>query len=229
MSIIGLLGDSELFRDLSPDDLAACAARFHERHFKKGELLFSRGDPGTHLYLVADGQIRLATATGGGRELSFQIAVAGDIFGEIAVLDGWPRSAEATALTPVTAYTLEGRAFRGLWSKHPAISSAVVAFLCRRLRDVSDKLEGIALYPLEVRLARFLLVALGERQPPPGRRLSLTLGYSQAELALLIGASRQKLNAALGALEQAGAIGRTLDRLFCDPAKLALIAHRNDG
>ena len=229
MSIIRLLSDSELFRDLSPDDLATCAAQFHEQHFRKGELLFSRGDPGKHLYLVADGQVRLATATSAGRELSFQVAVVGDIFGEIAVLDGWPRSAEATALTPVTAYTLEGGVFCELRARHPAISSAVVAFLCRRLRDVTDKLEGIALYPLEVRLARFLLLALGQRQPPPGRRLALTLGYSQAELALLVGASRPKLNAALGTLEEAGAIGRALDRLFCDPAKLALIAHRHDG
>lgn len=229
MSITRLLADTELFRSLSPDDLAACAARFHQVRFDKGELLFSRGDPGTHIYLVAEGQVRLATATSGGRELSFQVAVAGDIFGEIAVLDGWPRSAEATALTPVTAFALEGGAFRELWSRHPAISSAVVSFLCRRLRDVSDKLEGIALLPLEARLARFLLAALGERRPAPGKRLSLALGYSQAELALLVGASRPKLNAALGALENAGAIGRTLDRLFCDPAKLALIARGNDG
>jgi CRP/FNR family transcriptional regulator, cyclic AMP receptor protein len=229
MSIARLLADTPLFSTLAPDDLAACAAKFREVHFEKGALLFGRGDPGAHLFLVADGQVRLATATAGGRELSFQIAVAGDVFGEIALLDGWPRSAEATALTAVTAHILERSAFRELWSQHPAITDAVVAFLCRRLRDISDKLEGIALYPLEARLAKFLLVALGDQQPPPGRRLPLQLGYSQGELGLLLGASRPKINAALGALEQAGAIGRTQDRMFCDPAKLALVAQRSDA
>ncbi len=82
---------------------------------------------------------------------------------------------------------------------------------------------------MEVRLARYLLVALGNRQAPPGRRVPLELGFSQSELALLLGASRPKINAALGTLESAGAIGRTSDRLFCDPAKLATIAQRDDA
>jgi CRP/FNR family transcriptional regulator, cyclic AMP receptor protein len=227
-SIIGLLAKTEFFKDLPTDDLAVCASKFRELRLNRGQLLFERGDVGNHLYLVVEGQLRLAIATADGRELSFQIAVAGDLVGEIAVLDGGSRSAEATALTPVVLGAIERHSFRELWSAHPSISSAVVNFLCRRLRDVSDRLEGIALYPLEVRLARFLLVALADRQPPPGRRLALELGFSQGELAMLLGASRPKINAALGALETAGAIGRTSDRLFCDPAKLALIAQRDD-
>ena len=190
--------------------------------------MFGRGDVGTHLYLVAEGQVRLAIATSEGRELSFQVAAVGDLIGEIAVLDGGPRSAEATALTPVTTYALERGAFRELWSDHPGISSAVISFLCWRLRDVSDRLEAIALYPMEARLARFLLVALAGRQAPPGRRVPLELGFTQGELAMLLGASRPKINLALGMLETAGAIGRTSDRLFCDPAKLASIAQLDD-
>jgi CRP/FNR family transcriptional regulator, cyclic AMP receptor protein len=77
-------------------------------------------------------------------------------------------------------------------------------------------------------VARFLLAALGDRQAPPGRRVPLELGFSQGELALLLGASRPKVNAALGALENAGAIRRTSDRIFCEPAKLALVAQKND-
>jgi CRP/FNR family transcriptional regulator, cyclic AMP receptor protein len=227
--LIQLLGATELFKGLAPDDLAACGARFREIRFGKGQVLFGRGDVGTHLYLVADGQVRLAIATSEGRELSFQIAKAGDLIGEIAVLDGGPRSAEAAALTPVTTFALERNAFRELWSAHPSISSSVISFLCWRLRDASDRLEAIALYPMEVRLARFLLVALGDRKAPPGRRVPLELGFTQSELALLLGASRPKINVALGVLENAGAVGRTSDRLFCDPEKLARIAHQNDG
>jgi CRP/FNR family cyclic AMP-dependent transcriptional regulator len=227
--ITRLLASAELFKSLAADDLAACVARVREVRFGKGQILFARGDVGTHLYVVADGQVRLAIATSDGRELSFQIATAGDLIGEIAVLDGGPRSAEATALTPVTAYVLERSVFRELRSASSGISEAVIAFLCWRLRDASDRLESIALYPMEVRLARFLLVALGDRQAPPGRRVPLELGFTQGELALLLGASRPKINAALGTLETAGAIGRTPDRLFCDPAKLAQIAQTNEA
>jgi CRP/FNR family cyclic AMP-dependent transcriptional regulator len=227
--IVGLLAGTELFRSLAADDLAMCAARFREIQFAKGEKLFQQGDPGTNLYVVSEGQVRLAIATSDGHELSFKIAGAGDLFGEIAVLDGWPRSADATALTVTTTYSLERNDLHQLRSMHPAISDAVISFLCRRLRDVNDQLETIALHPIDVRLARFLLTALGNLQAPPGRRVPLELRFSQSELALLLGASRQKINAALGTLQSAGAIGRTSDRLFCDRAKLALIAQRNDA
>ena len=100
----------------------------------------------------------------------------------------------------------------------------MIAFLCARLRNVSDRLEGVALYPLDVRLARFLLVAMGDRQEPAGRRVPLELKYSQSELAMLLGASRPKINGALGALESAGALRRTSDRLFCDRERLSAMA-----
>src|SRR4051812_27817626 len=192
-----LLARTDLFGGLAPEELAACAAAFRPARFAKGEMLFARGDPGTHLYLVAEGRVRLAIATGEGRELSFRHAAAGDLLGEMAALDGAPRSADATALTAVSAYGLERGAFRTLWSTHPAISTAVVSFLCRRLRETSGQLEAIALYPMDVRLARYLLVALGTRQAPPGKRVPLELGFSQSELAQLLGASRPKVNAAL--------------------------------
>lgn len=227
--VVELLAATELFKTLPADDLATCAASFKRVSFAKGELLFARGDPGKSLYLVLEGQIRLAVATSEGRELSFEIAGAGYLFGEIAVLDGWPRSAEATALIQSTTYTLERDDFHRLRSTRPAISDAVISFLCRRLRDLSDKLESVALYPMDVRLARFLLTALGNREAAPGRRIPLELHFSQSELAHLLGASRPKINAALATLEVAGAVGRTSDRLFCDRAKLARIAKRDDG
>jgi len=228
-SLIPLLSQTDLFGSLGTEDLAECASVFREAHFERGAMVFARGDPGTHLYLVREGRVRLAITSEDGRELSFRHAAAGDLFGEIAALDGSSRTADATALTPVTAYTLERAAFCKLWSARPGISAAIIAFLCRRLRDTSNQLGAIALYPLEVRLARFLLLAIGSQKPPPGKRLPLELGFSQGELAQLLGASRSKVNTALGTLEAAGAIKRTLDRLFCDLSRLAEIARRDDA
>lgn len=227
-SIVRLVAGAELFRDFTASDRAACSRAFREMRFNKGQAIFERGDAGTQIHVVAKGQVRLAISNADGRELSFHIAAAGDIMGEIAVLDGGPRSAEARALTPVVTYALEREVFRELWSARPTISNAVINFLCRRLRSTNDRLEAVALYPMEVRLARFLLVALGDRDAPAGRRVPLELGFSQSELAMLIGASRPKINAALGVLENEGAIGRTSDRLFCDRAKLEMIAQKSD-
>jgi CRP-like cAMP-binding protein len=192
-------------------------------------MLFARGDPGEHLYLIAEGRVRLATSTDEGRELSFRHATTGEVLGEIAALDGGPRSAEAMALVPVATWSLERRVLRDLMARQPAIAGRFIDFLCRRVRDTSDQLEAIALHPLHVRLARFLLVALGEREAAPGKRVPLEIGFSQGELALLLGATRPKVNEAFGTLEGAGAIGRTIDRVFCDPAKLAAIAQQDRG
>jgi CRP-like cAMP-binding protein len=226
-SLVPLLVRTDLFGGLSPEEVEACAAAFRELRFKKGEMVFARGDPAARIYLVIEGRVRLAVATEEGRELSFRHAVAGELFGEIAALDGSPRTADATALTDVVAYALERQALRDLWSTRPGISAGVIACLCRRLRDTTSQLEAIALHPLEVRLARFLLYTLGKPQAPPGRRVPLDLGFSQGELAQLLGASRPKVNTALGALESTGAIVRTLDRLFCDPVKLAQVARQD--
>jgi CRP-like cAMP-binding protein len=228
-SIIPLLARTEPFTRLSAAELSACAAAFREIRFAKGEMLFARGDPGTRLYLIVEGRVRVAVVTDEGRELSFRHATAGDLLGEIAALDGGPRSADAIALAPVTAYGLECCDFRQLYSAQAALAPALVAFLCRRIRETSEQLEAIALHPIEARLARFLLMALGNRQAPAGKRIPLELGFSQSELAQLLGASRPKVNAALGLLQRTGAIGRTADRIFCDPIKLAELAQGDDA
>src|SRR5262249_61577534 len=99
--VVALLAKTELFGGLAESELRLLAENFREVHFGKGEMLFARGDPGEHLYLIADGRVRLATSTDEGRELSFRHATSGEILGEIAALDGGPRSAEGGAVGPV--------------------------------------------------------------------------------------------------------------------------------
>ena len=224
--VISLLSGTCLFGNLDADDLAACASAFEEMHFAKGEALFARGDPGTHFYLVEQGRIRLSISTANNRRLTLRHAACGDVFGEIAALDGEPRSTDATAITAATVHRLERAAFRALLLARPAIVNSVLPFLCGRLRETTMQFGSIALLPLEVRLAQFLLSALGGRNAPPGRRIALELGFSQSELSHLLGASRPKVNAAMGVLEREQAVHRTSDRIFCDPGKLAVIVGR---
>ena len=219
-----LLRLTPIFARLDEADLLACGERFRTVRFAQGQALFSRHDPGDRLLLVEEGRVRLAVTSEDGRELSVRHAVRGDLLGEIAVLDGGPRTADAVAITPVEAQSLGRADLDALMLQQPAVGRAFIAFLCGRLRHTTDQLEGIALYPIEVRLARFLLTALAGRRSEPGKRVPLDLSFSQGELAQLLGASRPKVNGALAALAEAGAIKRTSDRLFCDPDALARCA-----
>lgn len=227
--LASLLAQTELFCKLPADSVAQLASRFHSVKFKRGQTVYERGDAGNALHLIGSGRIRFSVVSADGRELSVRMAKPGDIIGEIAVLDRQPRTATAVALTAVTAHSLSRTEFDRLMLQEPQLARNAIDFLCQRLRDTTEQLELIALYPVEVRLARFLLIALKGQNSRSGRRIPLELGFSQGELAQLLGASRPKVNIALGILEQAGAIGRTSDRLFCDPAILARIAEKTDA
>ena len=220
-SLQSILAGTPLFGQLSTEALETCSASFRPVHFSPGQMLFSRGDPGDRLYVVEEGRVRLSVATDEGRELSVRHAVAGDLLGEIAALDGSSRSADAVAITPVLAHTVGRVALLQMVERHPPIALGVIGMLCRRVRETTEQLEGIALFSVEVRLARFLLTSLGGRRAAPGKRVPLDLTISQGELAQLLGASRPKVNGALGALEKSGAVKRTVDRLYCDPDLLA--------
>jgi CRP/FNR family cyclic AMP-dependent transcriptional regulator len=215
-SVLDLLSRTRLFGSIPPTLCEAIAQEMRDARYRAGQSIFERGDPGNVIYLVMEGRVRLSVSTAEGRELSFTHAVAGDIFGEIAALDGSPRSANAGALTDVRMKSLAASALHRLIAAHPVLSKSVIEFLCARLRDVSDHLEDVALFSVERRLARFLLHESSRRGRQSGGAMRITLGMSQGELALLVGASRPKVNTALTMLEELGAITRDGSELLCD-------------
>jgi CRP/FNR family cyclic AMP-dependent transcriptional regulator len=224
--ITALLGRTDLFRSLSEADRSAVAAQMHKATFESGQLIFGRGDAGEGLYLVVEGRVRLSVLSAEGRALSFGHAGRGDIFGEIATLDGQARTADATALTRVTTTMLTRSSVKRLMEARPQLAQAAVALLCRRLRATSEQTEAIALHSTQVRLARFLLAAISMKGQTDAnsRSIVLDLGMSQTELGLLLGASRSKVNEALATLETLGAIHSTTGHIECDVGALRDIA-----
>jgi CRP/FNR family transcriptional regulator, cyclic AMP receptor protein len=225
-TVANLLGKTAIFAPLALPDRLAVAAQMLKVEFQPSQTVFTRGDAGRCVYLVVSGCVRLSVFSAEGRLLSFKHANAGDIFGEIAALDGQPRTADAVALARVVAMTLAKEQLDRLLESNPRVARAAIAWLCQRLRDTSVQAEAIALHPVEVRLARYLLSRLmpASAANTTGGEATVELGISQGELAPLIGASRQKVNAALGLLEDAGAVRRLGRRMACDPALLARIA-----
>ena len=223
--IVELLGSTQLFGSLEEADRHAVAEEMREVGFDASQVIFARGDAGREIFLVVKGRVRLSVLTAEGRELSFAHAEPGAIFGEIAMLDGGPRSADATAVNKVTALSLSKPAFKRLVDTLPVVGEAAIRFLCSRVREADQQLEAIALYPIEGRLARFFLAAA--RQKAPGTeegRVTIELPMSQSELALLIGASRPKVNTALSLLESSGALERSGNKIVCDIEELQMIA-----
>ena len=224
-AIVDLLGKSALFGSLADTDRAAIAARMRRVDFEPDQMIFSRGDPGREIYLVLEGRIRLSILSSDGRELSFAHAGPGNIFGEIAALDGGERTAGATAISRVQAMSLPQKALMELIENNPKVATAAIRFLCQRLRDTDQRLEAIALHRIEVRLARLMLSALKlQSATVKDGKAKLDLGMSQGELALLIGASRPKVNIALTMLEDTGAITRQGASYICDIEALEGVA-----
>jgi CRP-like cAMP-binding protein len=225
-SVAALLGHTALFGPLAEADRLAVARQMLKVDLEPHQTVFIRGDSGSHVYLVAHGRVRLSVFSADGRLLSFKHAGAGDLFGEIAALDGGQRSADAVALTRATVMTLAAERLNQLIESNPRVARAAIASVCQRLRETSAQAETIALHSVETRLARYLLArvqppaANGARCPPA----MVDLNISQSELASLIGASRQKTNAALGLLQEAGAISRRGRAMVCNAEKLAELA-----
>lgn len=220
-----LMQQAPLFEPLDDSDRRALLQEMRETSFDASQVIFTRGDPGRDIYLVTAGRVRLSVLTAEGRELSFAHAEPGAVFGEIAMLDGGPRSADATAVVKTEALSLGRAAFMRLAETRPHLVDAVVRFLCRRIREADQQLEAIALFPIEVRLARFFLAAARQKVPDATEgKVTIDLGMSQGELALLIGASRPKVNTALSMLESNGAIARQGAKFTCDIEELSMTA-----
>jgi CRP-like cAMP-binding protein len=177
------------------------------------------------LLALAEGRVRLSLITQAGRELTLRHAEPGDTLGEVALFDHQPRSADATAIQQTEGFVLTRSAWEGIAASHPELNRAVVRYLSRRLRETTEQLESIALFPLEARTARFILFTLhqlsGEDLPARAR---LRLDISQGELATVLGATRPKVNRALQALVEAGALQREGDGWDCDTAALQRLA-----
>lgn len=224
-AIVDLLGRTPLFGSLDEAERRAIADEMREVNFDPGQVIFARGDTGREIFLVLSGRVRISVLTAEGRELSFAHAEPGAIFGEIAMLDGGPRSADATAVNKVSALSLSKPALKRLMETQPHVAEAAVRFLCSRIREADQQLEAIALYPIEGRLARFFLAAARAKAPDAeDGRVTIELPISQSELALLIGASRPKVNTALSMLESSGALERNGPRIVCDLEELQAIA-----
>lgn len=184
-----------LLRGLPETTISRLAALATRRVYEKDAVVFSQGDEGDTLYGVASGRVRISASDIDGREVFLNIMEPGDTFGEIAVMDGLPRTAGATALERTTLVVIQRSDFLDRLQREPQLALHLLRLLCERLRWTSELVEESAFLPGPARIAKRLLVLASLHGRPVGAQMdALELRISQAELAHFLGISRQIVN-----------------------------------
>jgi CRP/FNR family transcriptional regulator, cyclic AMP receptor protein len=182
-----ILARYPMFSTLNPAEIERLAAYARLEHFSRGTMIFSKGDAGSALMAVVSGRVKICVPSADGKEIVFNLVNAGEVFGEIALLDGRPRTAHAIAMNDSEILVLDRREFVPFLRNNPDVALTLLAVLCARVRRTSEQVEDVLFLDLATRLAK-LLLSLAEQTGSP--RLRVT----QKELGQMIGLSRESIN-----------------------------------
>jgi CRP/FNR family cyclic AMP-dependent transcriptional regulator len=218
------LAQAPLFADLDAEDLLQLARAAHQRTFQAGAVIFHRGDPGQVLYLIRCGKVKICLTSPEGQEVALAVLGPGECFGELALLDGQTRSADALALERVQAYSLQRDDFIAAVLRHPRIAIHVMQVLSQRLRQTDEMVQDLLFLDVHGRVAKKLLELTETHgvRTPQGIRIELRL--TQGELATMVGASRESVNKVMGYLTEKQYI--TTDRHRTTVTRLADLRRR---
>jgi CRP/FNR family cyclic AMP-dependent transcriptional regulator len=196
-----------LFADLAPGDLATLAAAVRTRRFRRGEVIFRQGEPGDALHVILGGRVKISSPSDTGVEAILTTLRPGEWFGALALLDGAPRSASATAIEPTETLVLPRDRFRALVNDVPAIRDQVLAALAHELRRLTLHVEELHFLDIAGRLAARLARLAGEQGTRvESGEIRLDGPITQGELAAMVGSTRQSVNKLLGYLVVDGLI-----------------------
>ncbi|MFO7167017.1 MAG: Crp/Fnr family transcriptional regulator [Chloroflexota bacterium] len=218
------------FSGLSDAQLQMLARSVGERSFARGAPIFHQGSRGSELYIIVHGQVQIFTTSEAGQELTLRIMCAGDFFGELALLDGLPRSAGARAMCKTSTLTLSRAAFLHTINTCPPIAAAILEVMAARLRQSTAYVEQLARLSAPQRVVRQLL-SLAEHHgvsEDEGTRIAIRL--TQDDLASLSGTTRETANRVLASLRDQGLIRveRTQVRIL-DTSKLSRLLEHFEG
>lgn len=198
--------DSRLVQQLTAEERARLFAGAQERRYKNGQLIFQRGDEGGSMMAVVEGRVRISIASEDGREIVLSIVEPGGVFGEIALLDGRGRTADAYTMGETRLQVLHLRDAIPILERDGKLAVRLLQLLCERVRHANEICESVVFLDLPTRLARLLLqLDRTHGQPVPGgRRIGIRL--SQAEMGNLVASSRETVNKQLKQWEAEGVL-----------------------
>ncbi|MEL6572959.1 MAG: Crp/Fnr family transcriptional regulator [Pseudomonadota bacterium] len=204
---------------LAAMDAADCRALFetsHRKHFPNGSTIFQEGEPGSTVILIETGRAEISITSLSGRKSVLAHMGPGEVLGEIAALDGGPRSATATAASDISGRVLSRQNILQFVSDRPNVSSAIIAELCRKVRNATDMYSVQTVTEGGQRLARALLRLFDKWGEPHGGETRLTEKFSQADIGEFSGLARENVNRHVKAWAEQGILridGRQLTLL----------------
>ena len=219
---LSLLRNHSLFRDLPAAVIERLGSYMKTRKVQRGVTIFSKGDPGTGLLGVVAGTVKVSVASAAGKDIVLNMIHEGDVFGEIALLDGQPRTADAVAMTECELIVIERRDFVPFLRDHPDVMLKFIEILCARLRRTSEQVEDVAFLNLPTRLAKTLLQLTADAEASAARG---KIRITQRDISQIISRSRESTNKQLRAWSKRGWI--RLERggiTVLAPEKLAAVA-----
>ncbi len=205
--VLASLAAIPFFGGLEPEALDRLAASMRSRRFRRGEVIFHVGDPGDALFVIVSGEVKISLPSETGDEAILATLRPGDVFGELALLDGAPRSASATALTPTETVILPRDRFRELIATEAGFRDALLASIAGELRRLTTHVEELHFLDITGRLAAQLVrLAQDGGMPLEDGSLRLRTNLTQADLAAMVGCTRQSVNKLLGQFTDDGLI-----------------------
>jgi CRP/FNR family cyclic AMP-dependent transcriptional regulator len=202
---VELLSRVPLFSELSREELERISRVSVARSFPAGVRVFHEGDRSDACYLVRSGDLRVTREHPDGRAIALATLGPGDLFVELAMLDGEARSASVETLSDAELLALPAADVRRLLADHPEISVKLIAALTRRLRETNERVARQSFQTVPSRVAGVLTQLIAEESAPTGRQ-GITIRMTQADLAQLAGTSRESVSRFLATLERAGVV-----------------------
>ena len=205
------------FSKLSLPLREAILSRAGVRRLADGALLSTRGSPPDEWCGVARGSVRISSVSLAGKQVTLTYVEPGVWFGDISLFDGLPRTHDANAHGATTLLTVRKPDFLQILAEHVELYDALLRLNCRRLRLMFDVVEDLNTRPLGSRLAKQILLLARSYGVPQGAEIRIGLQLAQEDLAQLLGASRQRVNQELKALERDGVVR-------IEPARLVVLS-----
>jgi CRP/FNR family cyclic AMP-dependent transcriptional regulator len=201
-----LLKSIPMFEGIDDRDLDRLLALTTTKKLERREFLFRKGDPGATVFAVMKGRLRTTGEGADGKEVVFGYSDPGEVIGEIALLDGEPRSATIQALEPTQLLTLHRRDLIPFLEKNPKVAVQLAVVMATRLRRVSEQVEDTVSLGLPTRLAKKLLTLARSYGVDEGEGLRIDLKLPQHELGELVGTSRESINKQLRSWSEDGLV-----------------------
>lgn len=197
-----LLSKVELLSELDEDGLRRIAEVIQVRSLPRDETIFHAGDIADAFYIIASGKVKISVTSTDGKDFILTVLGAGQVFGEMALLEPCPRSATVTTATPVEILVLLRDDFNRLVSTTPSLSHGLLVILARRLRKANSKMESLAYMDVAGRLARYLLDLAGDHGQKLGNGWIVVRRPTHADIAQSIGTSRETVSRLINEFEE---------------------------